>query len=120
MGTEQSPPPKNGGKKKSFEDRLEALDDSLDRIDVRKTANQPSAKRGTALGIAFRLVTELVAGLAVGAFLGYWIDRILGTTPVFLLIFFVLGAAAGILNVIRAARQMQGDTEGNMDKAKKS
>lgn len=91
----------------NFASRLDALDDRLDRLESEKAAAEEPEKRGTAIGIAFRLVTELVAGLAVGAFLGYWIDRILGTMPVFLLIFFVLGAAAGILNVVRAARQMQ-------------
>ncbi|PLX35751.1 MAG: hypothetical protein C0605_08495 [Hyphomicrobiales bacterium] len=120
MGEDDKSPPPKRDKQASFEARLDALDDRLDRLDTQKQAPQPDAKRGTAIGIAFRLVTELVAGLAVGAFLGYWIDRILGTTPVFLLIFFILGAAAGILNVFRAARQMQTGMGEDVDKAKRS
>ncbi len=120
MSKNQDTPPQQKRAKKSFEDRLDALDDNLDRLEDQKQLSEPSQRRGTAIGIAFRLVTELVAGLAVGAFLGYWIDKILGTMPVFLLIFFVLGAAAGILNVIRAAKQMQGDADDNNNTAQKS
>lgn len=120
MGHDQDHPHHDRARQRSFEDRLDALDNKLDRLDDSKRDSEPSAKRGTALGIAFRLVTELVAGLAVGAFLGYWIDRILGTMPVFLLIFFFLGAGAGILNVVRAAKQMQTVAEDDDDKTKKS
>lgn len=116
MGKGRHTPRRGAGRPGNFEDRLDALDDRLDRLDDKYNAPEPGAKRGTAIGIAFRLVTELVAGLAVGAFLGYWIDIFLGTMPVFLLLFFVLGAAAGILNVIRAAKQMQAGTGSGMDK----
>ncbi|MEX1154342.1 AtpZ/AtpI family protein [Parvibaculum sp.] len=67
--------------------------------------------RGTAMGIAFRLVTELVAGVFVGAAIGWVLDSWLGTRPWFLLVFFFIGAAAGILNVYRAARQIAASAE---------
>ncbi len=63
-------------------------------------------KRGTAIGMAFRLSTELVAGLVVGGVVGWLLDDWLGTKPWFLLIFFFLGAAAGIMNVFRTAQLM--------------
>jgi len=43
----------------------------------------------------------MVAGVGVGAFVGYWLDRWLGTSPWLLIVFFFLGSAAGMLNVYR-------------------
>ncbi len=70
--------------------------------------------RSNAISVAFRLGIELIAGLVVGAGMGWLLDQWLDTTPIFLLIFFVLGAAAGILGVIRTARQINsGEGHGN-------
>jgi ATP synthase protein I len=70
-----------------------------------------TAARGSAMGIAFRLSTELVAGVFVGGGIGLLLDKWLGTGPLFLLIFFFLGMAAGILNVLKTARQMSAQAE---------
>ena len=60
------------------------------------------AQRGTAgLGFALRIGVELVGGLIVGGGLGLLLDRWLGTTPWLMVLFFLLGAAAGFLNVYR-------------------
>ena len=48
-----------------------------------------------------RVATELVAGVIVGAFIGWVLDNWLGTSPLFLLVLFFLGAIAGMLNVWR-------------------
>ena len=58
------------------------------------------------MGIAFRLSTDLVAAVVVGGVIGWFLDRWLGTAPWLLLLFFFLGVAAGILNVMRTAREM--------------
>jgi len=63
------------------------------------------------MGIAFRFSTELVAGLVVGGGLGWGIDWLMArigfhTRPAFLIVFFMLGAAAGIRNVMRAAKEL--------------
>ena len=63
----------------------------------------------TAYGFAFRIGVELVVALAVGGGIGWVLDHWLGTMPLFLLVFFVLGAVAGLLNVFRAAKQMNRD-----------
>jgi ATP synthase protein I len=78
----------------------------LTRMRRVRAAPGQDARRGTQLGLAFRLATELVAGFVVGGFIGWWLDRWLGTLPLFLLAFFGLGAAAGIVNVVRTARSM--------------
>ncbi|MDP2619677.1 MAG: AtpZ/AtpI family protein [Hyphomicrobiales bacterium] len=91
----------------AFKSRLRALDARLRKVRRGREAPVEAERRGTALGLAFRLVAELVAGLAVGGAIGWFLDKWLGTLPVLFLLFFALGAAAGILNVIRTARQMQ-------------
>ena len=63
----------------------------------------------SAAGIAFRFATELVVAIGFCAGLGWLLDRWLHTAPIFLVIMFVLGAAAGIFNVIRAARELNAE-----------
>lgn len=54
-------------------------------------------------GNALRLSSEFIAGILVGAGLGWFIDRLAGTSPWGLIVFLLLGFGAGILNVLRAA-----------------
>ena len=58
---------------------------------------------GNAMGLAFRVLSEFVAAVIVGAFIGWWIDRVAGTTPAFLITFLLMGAAAGFWSVYRIA-----------------
>ena len=58
----------------------------------------------TGAGLGLRIAIELVAGIVVGAFIGFALDRWLGTRPWFMVVFFFLGAVAGVLNVYRAAK----------------
>jgi ATP synthase protein I len=90
----------------SFRTRLGALDK---RIRAAKGVERPDihAQRGSAMGAAFRITADLLAGVIVGAFIGWWLDHWLDTSPIFLVVFFVLGSAAGILNVMRSAKRMQ-------------
>ena len=64
-------------------------------------------KRGSFMGNAFKLGTELVAAVLVGTIIGFILDTWFDTKPWLIIIFFFLGAAAGMLNVIRAANRMQ-------------
>ena len=59
------------------------------------------------IGQAFKLSTELVAAVLVGTIIGFILDNWFDTKPWLIIIFFFLGAAAGMLNVIRAANKMQ-------------
>ena len=64
-------------------------------------------KRGSFMGGAFKLGTELVAAVAVGTIIGFILDSWFDSKPWLIIVFFFLGAAAGLLNVIRAANRMQ-------------
>ena len=74
---------------------------------IKKQLNNEDQKRGSFMGNAFKIGTELVAAVAVGTIIGFILDTWFGTKPWFIVIFFFLGAAAGMLNVIRAASKMQ-------------
>jgi ATP synthase protein I len=58
---------------------------------------------------------ELAAGLLVGGVIGWLLDRAFGTNPLLLIVFFLLGATAGIYNVIRSAMQLNRDAAGGKD-----
>ena len=74
---------------------------------IKKQVLSDSEKRGSFMGNAFKLGTELVAAVGVGTIIGFILDSWFGTKPWLIVIFFFLGAAAGMLNVIRAANRMQ-------------
>ncbi len=60
----------------------------------------------TGMGRGFRLATEFIAAILVGGVLGYALDVWLGTQPIALVVLLLIGFAAGVLNVIRAASEM--------------
>ena len=74
---------------------------------IKKQIENDSEKRGSFMGSAFKLGTELVAAVAVGTIIGFILDNWFDTKPWLIIIFFFLGTAAGILNVIRTANRMQ-------------
>ena len=74
---------------------------------VKKQILSNKEKRGSFMGNAFKLGTELVAAVVVGTIIGFILDSWFGTKPWLIIIFFFLGAAAGMLNVIRTANRMQ-------------
>ena len=74
---------------------------------MQKKILSDSEKKGSFMGSAFKLGTELVAAVAVGTIIGFILDTWFDTKPWLIIIFFFLGAAAGILNVIRTANLMQ-------------
>ena len=64
----------------------------------------------SAMARGFRLSTELVAGVLVGAGIGWLIDRWVGSTPWGMIVFLLLGFVAGVLNVMRAAGVVRTNT----------
>ena len=74
---------------------------------IKKQVHTESEKKGAFMGSAFKLGTELVAAVAVGTIIGFILDSWFDTKPWLIIIFFFLGTAAGILNVIRTAKRIQ-------------
>ena len=74
---------------------------------INKQVLSDSEKKGSFMGSAFKLGTELVAAVVVGTIIGFILDSWFDTKPWLIIIFFFLGTAAGILNVIRTANRMQ-------------
>ena len=92
--------------------RMNTPDDFKTRLKIAKSKIKKNEildneKRGSFMGNAFKLGTELVAAVAVGTIIGFILDSWFDTKPWLIIIFFFLGAAAGMLNVIRAANKMQ-------------
>ena len=90
------------------------LEDFKTRLKIAKSKlknkqSENSTKKGIFLGNAFKLGTELVAAVAVGTIIGFILDNWFGTKPLLIIIFFLFGSVAGILNVFRAAKKMQND-----------
>ena len=69
----------------------------------RAAAERPDRSGGSGYGAAIKLASEFVAGVLVGAGLGWVIDRFAGTSPWGLIGFLLLGFVAGVMNVLRSA-----------------
>lgn len=86
------------------------LEDLERRLNAaKKRREKPQAEQdnsGSLLGMAWRLSTELVVAVLVGAAMGYGLDYLLGTRPWFLLIGLGFGIATGLMNTFRIARKM--------------
>lgn len=59
------------------------------------------------VGVGLRIVVDLVAGVAAGVGIGWYLDSVLETKPWLLLLFTIVGFCAGLLNVYRTARQLE-------------
>ena len=79
----------------------------IEKSKIKKKAQKNNQEKGVFLGSAFKLGTELVAAVIVGTIIGFILDSWFDTKPLLIIIFFLFGAAAGILNVFRAAKKMQ-------------
>ena len=87
--------------KDPFKTRLEiAKKKAFDKENNKKPDPSP-------IGNAFKLSTELVSAVAVGTIIGFILDKTFGTKPWLILTFFFVGVVAGVLNVVRSAKNMQ-------------
>lgn len=124
MAASQTPP--NGGDKgagrgditpqerEAFKQRADELGKRLEvakghstSLPKASSSTAGNAENGNAMGKALRISTELVGGVIVGAGLGWLLDKALGTFPAFFIVFFLLGAAAGMINIVRAGTSMK-------------
>ncbi|MGB3146772.1 MAG: AtpZ/AtpI family protein [Paracoccaceae bacterium] len=91
--------------------RLKSLEE---RINTVKQTRQPKPRvedHYSAASQGWRMVTELVSGLGIGFGIGYGLDLLFGTLPVFLMLFTLLGFAAGVNVMMRTARELQQQNE---------
>ena len=86
---------------KEISTRLEIAKKKLE-----KNKNINKSSNAASLGKALKISTELVAAVVVGSILGFILDSRFGTKPLLTICFFFMGVAAGILNVIRSAKNM--------------
>ncbi|HSI40063.1 MAG TPA: AtpZ/AtpI family protein [Xanthobacteraceae bacterium] len=91
--------------------RLRGLDAALGRVrDARRkeTASSTPDRTSTGAGmtLAFRMGSEFVAGVLVGAGLGWGIDKIFGIAPWGMIVLMLLGFGAGIMNMLRASGEL--------------
>ena len=85
-----------------FKTRLKIAKNKTD-----KDKKSEKENKGSSMGSAFKMSTELVSAVAVGTIIGFILDNWFGTKPWLIIIFFFIGSAAGMLNVIRSAKTMQ-------------
>jgi ATP synthase protein I len=82
------------------------------RIAAAKAAQAPKHRADehySQANLAWRMVIELVAGLGIGFGIGYGLDSLFGTLPIFLVLFTLLGLAAGVKTMLRSAQEIQKD-----------
>ena len=74
---------------------------------VKKIKKENGSSNTASLGKALKISTELVASVVVGSTIGFLLDNWFDTKPLLTICFFIMGVAAGILNVFRSAKKMQ-------------
>ena len=105
--------------RKAYESRVSDLGKRLDQAQAGLTkpvAVHDDVRRNRALGQGLQMALDLVLGPLVGAGIGWGLDRLLGTNPWLLLVFFGLGIAAGITNLMRTYRQLMAESGGDIGK----
>ncbi len=93
-------------------ERMHKLGTRLEDFKSRTAPEKPHQEtKYSQANMGWRMVTELVAGLLIGFGLGYGFDLLLGTLPIMLVVFTLLGLAAGIKTMMRTAQELETKTE---------
>ena len=108
----EQPKSREAGEMAGPDPRLAALGKAIEQENAEQQAFLPGSRNpagASASGYArgMRLMSEFVAGILVGGFLGWAFDQLLGTLPLGLIVFTLLGFAAGMMNMVRASRQAE-------------
>lgn len=91
-------------------DQLRALEARIEKLKGKDPVRRGSMGAGFSQGeVAWRMVLELVTGMGLGMAMGYGLDVLFGTRPIFLVIFAMLGFVAGIKVMLGTARQLTQD-----------
>ena len=94
----------------SDSDQQQRLKQLEARIEAAKKSQAPkprSDEHYSQAQLAWRMVIELVAGLGIGFGIGYGLDYLFGTLPIFMVLFTMLGLAAGVKTMLRSAKEIQ-------------
>ena len=86
---------------------MTSLDERLKKARAQTVDDRPEKVQVSPMGAAMRLGLELVVGVVIGVIMGRFLDNWLETSPLWLIIFVLLGFAAGVRNVFREAKRMQ-------------
>ena len=102
--------------------RLAALHDRIAKAKgAQEPVSNPQGDHYSQAQLAWRMVIELVAGLGIGFGIGYGLDTLLGTMPILMVLFILLGFAAGVQTMMRTAKEFQmTGRPGGADRDKKS
>lgn len=90
-----------------FAERVRALEERIRRAEAGRAKPPPRRAGYEHSSLAYRMVTELVVGMGLGVAIGYGLDSLLETWPIFLVIFSLLGFAAGVKTMLRSAEEVQ-------------
>jgi ATP synthase protein I len=100
----------------SDDERLRQLETRIAEAKARQTPAGRRLQRGFGQGeAAWRMVIELATGMGLGLAIGYGLDTVLGTRPVLMLVFALLGFAAGIRTMMKTAREIARRAEDAVD-----
>jgi ATP synthase protein I len=100
-------------------DRLRALEARLEKVREKPKAASSTTAKGFSQGeVAWRMVIELATGIMLGSGIGYGLDVLFGTLPIFLVIFSLVGFAAGIRTMLGTARELAQKTAATAAKDK--
>ncbi len=88
-------------------ERLRALEERIEAAKGEGQDERPHLEHYSMAQQGWRMVLDLVAGLVVGFVIGYGLDVLLGTLPIMLVIFTLLGFAAGVRGMLATAKEMQ-------------
>lgn len=89
-------------------DRLKTLEERIAAAKEKVEPKSHGEDHHSQAQIAWRMVTELVAGLGIGFGVGFGLDRLFGTTPFLMVVFIFFGLAAGVKTMMRTAQEVQG------------
>lgn len=101
-GTDEHKGGSEGGPDESLEARRRRLDAELAARREERAESEVERKPAEGFALAVKLSSEFIAGVIVGALIGYLVDRFLGTGPWGLIVFLLLGFCAGVLNILRS------------------
>ncbi len=90
------------------QDKLKALEERIEAVKRSEADTKAHQEEHySQANLAWRMVTEMVSGLGIGFGIGYGLDVLFGTTPFLMVLFTLLGIAAGIKVMLRSAQEIQ-------------